>query len=178
MKDAFDRSTPSVILVSPSCSWEQLQVSFSLSTLDIQGRASLVTSTIIKDIAKRVVVSPDSVTSICELDLGILERNLSFVVGRLHVFLYKQFKTDSDNEDLSLANNECHMCYCLFNASESQLWADGIRFYGFSCPQNVSGFLKFEEICYLEQCNGFINTVLSTYSKSFIECSQLVVAGI
>ena len=52
----------------------------------------------------------------------------------------------------------------LLPASESQLWADGIRFYGFSCPQNVSGFLKFEEICYLEQCNGSINTVLSTYT--------------
>ena len=117
-------------------------MSFSLSTLDIQSRTSLVMFTIIKNIAKRVVVSPDSVTSICELDLGIPERNLFddslpivWASSASDLSLYKQFKTDSDNEDLSLTNNEGHMCYYLFNTSESQLLADSIRFYGFSCPQ-------------------------------------------
>ena len=157
-------------------------MSFSLRMLDIQSRASLVTSTIIRDITKRVVVCPDTVTSICKFDLAILERNL-FDDTLLIVWassasdssLYKQFKRDSDNEDLSLMSNEGHTCYHLFNTSESQLWTDGVRFYGLSCPRNVSGFLEFEETCYLDQCTGFINTVLTTYSKSFIECSPLVV---
>ena len=35
-------------------------------------------------------------------------------------------------------------------------------------------FEKIEEMCFLEQYNGFINVVLSTYSKSFIECNQQI----
>ena len=82
--------------------------------LDIQSRASLVTSTIIKDITKHVV-SPDSVTSIFKFDLGILERNLFgdnllivWASSASDLSLYKQFKRDYDNEDRSLMNNEGH----------------------------------------------------------------------
>ena len=68
--------------------------------------------------------------------------------------LYKQFMRDFDNEFLSLMSNEVHTCYHLFNTSESQLWADGVRFYGFSYPQNVPGFLEIKYTCFLDQCTN------------------------
>ena len=52
--------------------------------------------------------------------------------------LYEQFKRDFDNEDLCLMSNQGHTCYHIFNTSESQLWANGVRFYEFNCQLNVS----------------------------------------
>ena len=97
-------------------------MSLSLSKIDIPSRASLVTSTIIRDTSKRVVVCPNPVTSICTLELDINERNL-FDENVLIVWastssdlaLYEQFKENSDGEDLCLLNKQGHSCYHLFN---------------------------------------------------------------
>ena len=48
-------------------------------------------------------------------------------------------------------------------------------FYGLTCPQNVSGFLRFEETCYFDECFEFISTIVSIYCKSFAESTPLVV---
>ena len=78
-----------------------------------QSRASLITSTIIRAITKRVGVSPDSVTSICKYDLGIPERNIFddnllivWTSSSSDLSLYKQFKRDTDNEDLSIMSRD------------------------------------------------------------------------
>ena len=102
-----------------------------------------------------MVVCPDPVTSIT-LDLDIIERNL-FDDNLLTLWaslasdlaLYEQFKKNSDGEDLCLMNNQGHTCYHLFNTSESQLWADGVKFYRFSCPRNVSGFWNSKKCVFL-----------------------------
>ena len=45
-------------------------------------------------------------------------------------------------------------------------------FHGLTCPQNV---LQFEENCYFDECFEFIPTIVSTFCKSFVECTPLVV---
>ena len=150
-------------------------MSFSISKLDIKTRASLVTSTIIRDMSKRLVVCPDPVTSICKRNLFDDNLLIVWASSASDLALCDQFKRDSDNKDLCLMSNQGHTYYHLFNTSESQLCADGVKYYGFNCSRNVSGFLEFEKMCFLEQCSGFINIILSSYSKSFIECSKLVV---
>ena len=63
----------------------------------------------------------------------------------------------------------------MFNTTECKLLVDGAMYYGLTCPQNVYGFLQFEETCYFDECFDFISTIVSTYCKSFVECTPLVV---
>ena len=89
--------------------------------------------------------------------------------------MYDGLKIDSQNTNLSSLNSEGHDVYYMFNTTESQLCVDGAMFYGLTYPQNVSVFLKFEETCYFDECFEFIPTIVSTYCKSFVECTPLVV---
>ena len=63
--------------------------------------------------------------------------------------MYDRLKRDSQNNNLSPLNSEGHDVYYKFNTTECQLWVDGAKFYGLTCPQNVYGFLQFEGTCYL-----------------------------
>ena len=167
--------------ISPISSEEQFQVSFSLTKIDIPRRASLVTSTIVKDVVKSVVEPSDSVSSFGELDMmdlkfDLQDDNLLIVCASSasDLALYDQLKRDSDcvtHSELS----ESHNLFYFFNTSEAQLWVDGARFYGLTCSQNVSGFLQLAEACYIDECYEFISIISDTYSKSFVECSPLLV---
>ena len=86
--------------------------------------------------------------------------------------MYDRLKKESQNKNLSPLNSESHDVYYMFNTTECQLWVDGAMFYGLTCPQNVYGFLQFEETCYFD----FIPTIVSTYCKTFVECTPLVVS--
>ena len=55
------------------------------------------------------------------------------------------------------------------------MWVDGAESYGLACSRNVSGFLQFSETCYIDECLSFITSISENYSKSFVECSPLLV---
>ena len=119
---------------------------------DALSEASLVTSTILKEISFSVAVCFDSLSSFENLDLRKLELNL--VDDKLLIVwassasdqtMYDRLKRVSQNTNLS-----CHNVYYMFNTTECQLWVDGAMFYGLTYPRNVSGFLQFEEMCYFD----------------------------
>ena len=58
------------------------------------------------------------------------------------------------------------------------MWVDGTESYGLACSRNVSEFVQFSETCYIDQCLSSITTISETYSKSFVECSPLLVLWI
>ena len=154
---------------------ERLQVSFNLSKLDISQRASLVTSTIIRDISKGVAECSDSLSSFINLDLRDDDTLLVvWASSASDLAIYDALKNDSDSLTHSESSDGCNLYY-FFNTSETQLWVDGAESYGLACSRNVSGSLQFSETCYIDECLSFITTNSETYSKSFVECSPLLV---
>ena len=118
---------------------ERLQVSFNLSKLDISQRASLVTSTIVKDISKGVAECSDSLSSFINLDLLALELDLHddtllvvWASSASDLAIYDALKKDSDNLTHSESSDGCNLYY-FFNTSETQLWVDGAESYGLAC---------------------------------------------
>ena len=123
---------------------ERLQVSFNLSKLDISQRASLVTSTIIKDISKGVAECSDSLSSFINLDLLALELDLHddtllvvWASSASDLAIYDALENDSDNLTHSESSDGCNLYY-FFNTSETQLWVDGAESYGLACSRNNS----------------------------------------
>ena len=110
-----------------------------------------------------------------EFDLGDDKLLIVWASSASDQAMYDGLKKDSQNTNLSSLNSEGHDVYYMFNTTNSQLWVDGAMFYGLTYPQNVSGFLQFEETCYFDECFEFIHTIVSTYCKSFVECTPLVV---
>ena len=157
-------------------------MSCNLSNFIIQRRASLVTFTILKEGSSSVAACFVLFSSFDKFDLRKLEFDLGddkllivWASSASDQAMYDRLKRDSQNTILSSLNSEGHDVYYMFNTTESQLWVDGAIFYGLICPQNVSGFLQFEETCYFDECFEFIPTIVSTYCKSFVECTPLVI---
>ena len=179
VRDALNKVKP---LVSLPSSEEQFHVSCNLSNLTIQRSASLVTSTTLKEVSLSVAACSDLFSPFDNLDLRKIEFDL--VDDKLLIVwassatdqpMYDRLKRYSQNNNLSPLNSEGHDVYYMFNTTECQLWVDGAMFYRLTCPQNVYGFLQFEETCYFDECFDFIPTIVSTYCKSFVECTPLVV---
>ena len=72
---------------SPPSSQKGYKLVLILSKLDISQRASLVTSTIIKDISKGVAECSDSLSSFINLDLLALELDLMTILFLLYGLL-------------------------------------------------------------------------------------------
>ena len=89
--------------------------------------------------------------------------------------VYDRLKRDRESESLDLVNSEGqNVCY-LFNNSQSQLWLDGARFYGFNICKKVPGNLQFSVSCFWDTCFDFTENIMTNYVTSFIECRPLVV---
>ena len=78
-------------------------MSYNLGKHNILNRASLETLTILKDISKREMLCPDSVSSTTSLDLGTLELDLAdddliivWASPSSDLSLYERFNRDSD----------------------------------------------------------------------------------
>ena len=146
VRDALNKVKP---LVSLPSSEEQFHVSCNLSNITIQRRATLVTSTILKEVSLSVAPCSDLFSPFDNLDLRKLEFDL--VDDKLLIVwassasdqaMYDRLKRDSQNNNLSPLNSEAHDVHYMFNTTECQLWVDGAMFYRLTCPQNVYGFLQ------------------------------------
>ena len=177
MRDALNKVKP---LVSLPISEEQFDSSCNLSNLTIQRRASLVTSTILKEGSISVAACSGLFSPFDNLDLRKLEFDL--VDDKLLIVwassasdqaMYDRLKRESQNNNLSPLKVKATMCITCSIQLNVSYWQ--AMFYGLTCPQNVYGFLQFEETCYFDECFDFIPTIVSTYYKSFMECTPLVV---
>ena len=130
VRDALNKVKP---LVSPPSSEEEFHVSSNLSNLTIQ-RASLVTSTILKEVSLSVAACSDLFSPFDNLYLRKLE--LDLVNDKLLIVWASSasdqamydLKRDSQNNNLSPLNSEGHDVYYMFNTTECQLWVDGAMF--------------------------------------------------
>ena len=160
---------------------KDFQVSLNLGHLSVENRTSLLTSALIKDIDNFVVKTVLNLS--CDgIDLESLEADLFndnlliiWASAASNLDTYNRLMIENDSECLYLVNKEGKNVYYLFNNTESQLWADGAKFYGLTEPKNISGFLEFDELCYFLKCNDFIHTIMNKYSFTFIERSPLIV---
>ena len=57
--------------------------------------------------------------------------------------VYDMLKRDIESESLDLPNSEGQSVCYLFNNSQSQLWLDGARFYGFNICKRYQAIYNF-----------------------------------
>ena len=146
------------LVISSPCPEEQFHVSFNLTNIVVESRASFVTTTLVKDIKSSVVAcSESSLFLLDNINLGNLEFDLLddkllivWASSSSNLGMYDQFRKDSSDTSLNWVNSVGQNFYYLFNTTECQLWVNGAMFYGTTCTRNVNGFLEFEEICLSE----------------------------